>query len=227
MMAILNKNIIIIILTILLQGCSYFEGFDRVARVGELNVELSPRSKVINEGRNLVLEGKQSLKIALLKIKFLVFGVDYSKNSVVVLSRDIFFGANLNRDDASRQQKRNLQKALLPELFQIYSVLEDLKMTLVVTCRSQLLCTSEQLRQWVPSNISVIGIYPKNEYKLAKYKPVLILSNSRELLFKVQKVHPRTDLTYWASKWIKLPQFSKVSLSFNEWNSLVPSVTNF
>ena len=76
-------------MTLFLVGCSSFVELDRVAEINEIEVELSPRGKEINRGRNLVLEGKQSLKIALLKIRFLVPGVDYHHNSVVVLDRDV------------------------------------------------------------------------------------------------------------------------------------------
>ncbi len=211
----------------LLSGCSSIEELDRVAQVSEVNSELSPRGRVINQGRNLVLEGKQSLKIALLKIKFLVPGVDYHKNSVVILSRDIFFADQRHLNGTTSAQRMSLQMALLPELFQIYTALEELKMTLLVTCSSAELCRAEQLREWIPRNISVVGISPEVKYKLSKYQPVLILSNSRTLLNDIQKFHPMAESTYWSSKWIKLPEFSKVTLSFNEWNSLIPTVTNF
>ncbi len=198
-----------------------------MAQVNEVNIELSPRGKVINHGRNLVLEGKQSLKIALLKIKFLTPGVDYKKNSVVLLSRDIFFENNESFKGLSGQERITLHKSLMPELFQIYSALREMKMTLVVSCSTKKECTPSSLREWIPKNISVVGIGPDKKYKLAKFKPVLILSNSRSLLENVEKYHPMRDSTFWSAKWIKLPQLSSVQLSYNEWSSLIPTVRKF
>ena len=213
-------------MTLFLVGCSSFVELDRVAEINEIEVELSPRGKEINRGRNLVLEGKQSLKIALLKIKFLVPGVDYHHNSVVVLDRDVFFN---DRDelDMDSEQRNNLQRSLLPELFQIYSALEEMKMTLIVSCSKASDCSPRQLRDWIPSPISVVGISKKNKSKLRFYNPILILSSNRTILSDIQNYKPQHDSTYWSSRWIKLPQFSQVQLSYNEWSSLIPTVTKF
>ncbi len=211
-------------ITLLFAGCSSIEELDRVAKVNEVEVELSPRGKEINRGRNLVLEGKQSLKIALLKIKFLVPGVDYHGNSVVLIDRDVFFNEDLDIDG---EKRKSLQRSLLPELLQIYSSLEEMKMTLVVTCSKAAQCNPNQLREWIPPQISVVGISPEKYKKLRHYSPILILSSSRTILSDIQKYRPHADSTYWSSRWIKLPKFSQVQLSYNEWSSLIPTVTKF
>jgi len=222
------KSIIYIVCLVNWVGCSSLIELDRVAQVNEVSAELSERGRAVSEGRNLVLEGKQSLKIALLKIKFLIPEVDYHKNSVVLMDRDIFFEGHSNESILfAAEDGKSLQESLLPELYQIYAALAEMKMTLVVTCDTAKFCRPEELRQWIPRNITVVGIGPKNRKKMAKYRPVILLSNSRKTLNSVEKYHIHRDATYWSSRWIKLPKFSSVNLTYNEWSSLIPSVTNF
>lgn len=223
-----RKSILYILCLVHWVGCTSLIELDRVAQVNEVNVELSERGRAVSEGRNLVLEGKQSLKIALLKIKFLIPEVDYLKNSVVLMDRNIFFDGSTNESILiSGKDGKSLQESLLPELYQIYAALEEMKMTLVVTCDTAKYCRPNELRQWIPRNISVVGIGPQNRKKIAKYRPVILLSNSRKTLTSVEKFHFHSDATYWSSRWIKLPKFSSVNLTYNEWSSLIPSVTNF
>ena len=63
-----RKSILYIFCLVHWVGCTSLIELDRVAQVNEVNVELSERGRAVSEGRNLVLEGKQSLKIALLKM---------------------------------------------------------------------------------------------------------------------------------------------------------------
>jgi hypothetical protein len=222
--SILSNTFLVALTLIFSLSCSSLENLDRVAEVNSVNVELSPRGKVINEGRNLILEGKQSLKIALLKMKFLVPEKDYNFNSVVVLDSAVF----LTQDIAlPALERKELQQSLLPELYQIFSTIDDLKLKLIVVCHSQQQCMSGYFDSWIPPQVKFESVHAHSLGKLKRYRPLLILSNSAALVGKMEKVWHHDEASQIASYWIKLPQWEKVDLTLNEWNSLVPTVESF
>lgn len=217
---------ITVLSSLVLGSCSHITEWDRTAEISEQRTQISARGQEINKGKNLIIEGKQSLKIALLKLKFLIPGVDLKSNSVLVMDKALFF-ANKEFFSISVDQKRKLQRELLPELYQVYSVLEEMKMTLVVVCSQGENCASTHLRNWIPAPISFVGISGQNLKKLNRYDPVLILSDSKDIVESIHSNRDLGDTNPWLSRWIKIPELSQTELTYNEWNELIPSVTHF
>lgn len=217
---------------ILVQGCTSLKELDRVAKVNEIETEVSPKGKVLNEGRNLVIKGKQSLKIALLKMRFLVPGVDYNykKKNSVLIDRNILLTLK-NSTEAAKPSTdlyefEGIQKQLMPELYQLFSLIEELDLHLILLCSSLESCRGDNIDYLIPKSLKTVKVV-KNSSLLKRYPPILILSEGRGVLTKLNDLMPHNDQTYWSSRMIELPQLSSINLTYGEWASLVPTVNEF
>lgn len=221
-------------LFVLLGLATFFVSCSRINHVADVVKErqdLSPTAKALNETRFQILENKNSLRIALLKIQL---QENFKANQAIVLDT-----ASLSflKPDAKQSLESpdeawgtlalaRLHGQLLPEFYQVLALISQKNLPLYILCVDKFTC--RLIRQNLSKALqkSITFLSTGNQDKLAEVEPMLVLASDNRLFVRLENSSPYWK--NWNRNWVHLKEVDRGTLlRASDIARVVPTINEF
>lgn len=209
-------------LLVLSVGCSHIEHSADVVKEEKV---VTPVSKVLNKTRNQILQNKNALRIAFLKLEWGVKNSLAEKRNAIVLDSGIVTFIGQERSKWDRVALARLHGQLVPELYQLLRLVESKNLNLYVVCVNSISC--DILKQNLAENSlkEIHFLTPQNISSLRNVRPYLVITSKESLFDSLTK---ESSWTSWRRQWVKVEQVEYSSLlGPDDLARVVPTVHEF
>ncbi len=210
----------ILLSLILLSACSHFQ---REALVVRVDKSSTPLVKAIKTARHQLLQNKNSLRIAILKL-----GLKSKKElrgGVIVMSTEMMSFLDNPGYDWELLSLARLHQQLIPELYQLLSLAREKSLPLYVICGTNHSCDLLRQNMVLKNQRKIHFLKKKNYEKLAKVKPLLVLSTSANLF---DDLKDKVLWHHWKTNWVLLSKIDQSRHLFpRDWARVVPTIHEF
>lgn len=184
----------------------------------------TPVSEVLNKTRNQILQNKNALRIAFLKLEW---GVKESKekNKSIVLDSGILAFMGRERSQWDQLALARLHGQLVPELYQLLRLVEEKGLKLMVICINKMTC--DILKQNLSNkSLSQIQFLDRNNLEVLKgTRPYLVISSNERIFDSLAN---EKKWLHWQRQWVKVERVEYSSLlGPDDLARVVPTVHEF
>lgn len=218
---VLNTFFLFVISTLVV-GCSHIEHSADVVKEERVT---TPVSRALNKTRNQILQNKNALRIASLKLEWGIKNDRREKNKAIILDSSIVSFMGSERSQWDRLALARLHGQLVPELYELLRLVREKKLKLYVICVNTVTC--EILKQnLAESSLSdIFFLDPKNLEALREIRPFLVIS-SQEKLF--DSLANEKFWGHWHRQWVKVDEVEYSGLiGPDDLARVVPTVHEF
>lgn len=209
-----------LLLLITLCACSHF---GREISVVNVTKTSTPATEAIKTARHQLLQNKNSLRIAILTLG-LKTKRELSGRAIIMTTEMMTFLDNPLYDWKALSLAR-LHQQLIPELYQLLSLVSEKKIPLYVICESLYSC--DLLRQNMGrKDLKRVTFLKKYNHKvLGRIRPLLVLATGAKYF---EGLSDNSKWTHWKTEWISLANIDRTSQLYpQDWARVVPTIHEF